>query len=110
MEKGFNAALYYENKKLKQVVNIVPTSAVRYVSYMFCWLHYKGNALYVFYTSVFSLTYTIIFTSGEGIPDLLMLLVRWVPKIMMERLTYVNTVEVCSGGHFCTIVSNSFVC
>ncbi|KAG0520939.1 hypothetical protein BDA96_08G118000 [Sorghum bicolor] len=52
MEKGFNAALYYENKKLK-----------------------KSNAF------------------GEGIPDLLMLLVRWVPKIMMERLTYVNTVE-----------------
>lgn len=59
MENGFNAALYYENKKIKEVVNIVPTSAV----------------------------------SGEGIPDLLLLLVRWVPEIMMERLTYVNTVE-----------------
>ncbi|WVZ90325.1 hypothetical protein U9M48_036634 [Paspalum notatum var. saurae] len=59
MESGFNAALYYENKKIKQVVNIVPTSAV----------------------------------SGEGIPDLLLLLVRWVPEIMVERLTYVSTVE-----------------
>jgi len=66
--------------------------------------------LYVLYTFVFSLVYTIIFSSGEVIPDLLMLLVRWVPKIMMERLTYVNTVEVCSRGHFCTIVGNSFVC
>ncbi|OEL29788.1 Eukaryotic translation initiation factor 5B [Dichanthelium oligosanthes] len=56
---GFNSALYYENKKVKEVVNIVPTSSV----------------------------------SGEGIPDLLLLLVRWVPEIMMERLTYVNTVE-----------------
>ncbi|PVH62972.1 hypothetical protein PAHAL_3G441900 [Panicum hallii] len=58
-ESGFNAALYYENKKMKEVVNIVPTSAV----------------------------------SAEGIPDLLLLLVRWVPEIMMERLTYVNNVE-----------------
>nr|CAB3462146.1 unnamed protein product [Digitaria exilis] len=58
-ESGFNAALYYENKKIKEVVNIVPTSAV----------------------------------SAEGIPDLLLLLVRWVPEIMMERLTYVNNVE-----------------
>ncbi|RLN31136.1 eukaryotic translation initiation factor 5B-like [Panicum miliaceum] len=58
-ENGFNAALYYENKKMKEVVNIVPTSAV----------------------------------SAEGIPDLLLLLVRWVPEIMMDRLTYVNNVE-----------------
>ncbi|CAL4899126.1 unnamed protein product [Urochloa decumbens] len=58
-ENGFNAALYYENKKIKEVVNIVPTSSV----------------------------------SAEGIPDLLLLLVRWVPEIMMERLTYVNNVE-----------------
>ncbi|RLM99383.1 eukaryotic translation initiation factor 5B-like [Panicum miliaceum] len=58
-ESGFNAALYYENKKMKEVVNIVPTSAV----------------------------------SAEGIPNLLLLLVRWVPEIMMERLTYVNNVE-----------------
>ncbi|KAG2481357.1 hypothetical protein PVAP13_J683216 [Panicum virgatum] len=58
-ENGFNAALYYENKRMKGVVNIVPTSAV----------------------------------SAEGIPDLLLLLVRWVPEIMMERLTYANNVE-----------------
>ncbi|XP_062204137.1 eukaryotic translation initiation factor 5B-like [Phragmites australis] len=58
-ECGFNTALYYENKKIKEVVNIVPTSAV----------------------------------SGEGIPDLLLLLVRWVPEIMMERLNYVDSVE-----------------
>ncbi|TVU50099.1 hypothetical protein EJB05_01456, partial [Eragrostis curvula] len=58
-ECGFNSALYYENRKIKEVVNIVPTSAV----------------------------------SGEGIPDLLLLLVRWVPEIMMEKLIYVNTVE-----------------
>ncbi|KAL6623271.1 hypothetical protein ACP70R_033150 [Stipagrostis hirtigluma subsp. patula] len=58
-ECGFNTALYYENKKIKEVVNIVPTSAV----------------------------------SGEGIPDLLLLLVRWVPEILMEKLTYVNIVE-----------------
>ncbi|CAN6356228.1 unnamed protein product [Urochloa humidicola] len=58
-ESGFNAALYYENRKIKEVVNIVPTSSV----------------------------------SAEGIPDLLLLLVRWVPEIMMERLTYVNDVE-----------------
>jgi len=31
--------------------------------------------------------------SAEGIPDLLLLLVRWVPEIMMERLTYANNVE-----------------
>ncbi|KAL6842130.1 hypothetical protein ACP4OV_028109 [Aristida adscensionis] len=58
-ECGINTALYYENKKIKDVVNVVPTSAV----------------------------------SGEGIPDLLLLLVRWVPEVMMDKLTYVNTVE-----------------
>ncbi|CAL4906476.1 unnamed protein product [Urochloa decumbens] len=58
-ENGLNATLCYENKKIKEVVNIVPTSSV----------------------------------SAEGIPDLLLLLVRWVPEIMMERLTYVNNVE-----------------
>uniref|UniRef100_A0A0A9D332 Eukaryotic translation initiation factor 5B n=1 Tax=Arundo donax TaxID=35708 RepID=A0A0A9D332_ARUDO len=58
-ECGFNTTLYYENKKTKEVVNIVPTSAV----------------------------------SGEGIPDLLLLLVRWIPDVMVEKLTYVNTLE-----------------
>ncbi|XP_014757754.2 eukaryotic translation initiation factor 5B [Brachypodium distachyon] len=58
-ENGFNTALYYENKKMKHVFNIVPTSA----------------------------------KSCEGIPDLLLLLVRWVPEIMIEKLVYDDTVE-----------------
>ncbi|XP_047072003.1 eukaryotic translation initiation factor 5B-like [Lolium rigidum] len=58
-ENGFNTAPYYENKKMKQVFNIVPTSAIR----------------------------------GEGVPDLLLLLVRWVPEIMIEKLVYDNSVE-----------------
>ncbi|KAM0895891.1 hypothetical protein ACQ4PT_023546 [Festuca glaucescens] len=58
-ENGFNTAPYYENKKMKQVFNIVPTSAIR----------------------------------GEGVPDLLLLLVRWVPEIMIEKLAYDNSVE-----------------
>ncbi|CAM0949803.1 unnamed protein product [Alopecurus aequalis] len=58
-EIGLNTAPYYENKKKKQVFNIVPTSAL----------------------------------SGDGIPDLLLLLVRWVPEIMIEKLAYENSVE-----------------
>lgn len=58
-ENGFNTAPYYENKKMKHVFNIVPTSAI----------------------------------SGEGVPDLLLLLVRWVPKIMIEKLAYKKSVE-----------------
>jgi len=32
--------------------------------------------------------------SGEGIPDLLLLLVQWAQKTMEEKLTFVNEVQV----------------
>uniref|UniRef100_A0ACD5TH78 Uncharacterized protein n=1 Tax=Avena sativa TaxID=4498 RepID=A0ACD5TH78_AVESA len=38
--------------------------------------------------------------SGEGVPDLLMLLVRWVPEIMIDKLAFNNSVE-------CTILEVS---
>lgn len=50
----------------------------------------------VWFYNFLCLTCTIISSSAEGIPDLLLLLVRWVPEIMTERLTYVDNVEVCS--------------
>jgi translation initiation factor 5B len=33
--------------------------------------------------------------SGEGIPDLLLFLVQWAQKTMVEKLTYVDKVQVC---------------
>ncbi|XP_016466157.1 uncharacterized protein LOC107788926 [Nicotiana tabacum] len=41
-------------------------------------------------------TFSIVPTSaisGEGIPDLLLLLVQWTAKTMVERLTYINEVQ-----------------
>lgn len=32
--------------------------------------------------------------SGEGIPDLLLLLVQWAQKTMVEKLTYSNEIQV----------------
>ncbi|KAM0861759.1 hypothetical protein ACQ4PT_045686 [Festuca glaucescens] len=65
-ENGFNTAPYYENKKMKQVFNIVPTT---------------------FYELA------LLSSKGEGVPDLLLLLLRWVPDIMIEKLAYDNSVE-----------------
>ncbi|KAJ3701909.1 hypothetical protein LUZ61_005614 [Rhynchospora tenuis] len=59
MEQGLNTQLYYKNKEMGEVFNIVPTSAI----------------------------------SGEGIPDLLLLLVQWAQKTMEEKLTYVDEVQ-----------------
>lgn len=33
--------------------------------------------------------------SGEGIPDLLLYLVMWSQKTMVEKLTFVDKVQVC---------------
>jgi hypothetical protein len=38
----------------------------------------------------------LLSSRGEGVPDLLLLLVRWVPEIMIEKLVYDNSVEVCA--------------
>lgn len=37
--------------------------------------------------------------SGEGIPDLLLLLVQWTQKTMIEKLTYSNEIQVCPPFH-----------
>ncbi|KAF3324526.1 eukaryotic translation initiation factor 5B-like protein [Carex littledalei] len=58
-EQGLNTQLYYKNKEMGEVFNIVPTSAI----------------------------------TGEGIPDLLLLLVQWAQKTMEEKLTYVDEVQ-----------------
>ena len=59
MEQGLNAALYYENTDPKNVISLVPTSAV----------------------------------SGEGIPDLLALLVKLSQEYMAKRLTLTEEVK-----------------
>lgn len=51
-ERGMNSSLYYKNKDFRNVVSIVPTSAV----------------------------------TGEGIPDLVMLLVQLTQKMLKEQL------------------------
>lgn len=40
------------------------------------------------------------FISGEGIPDLLLLLVQWAQKTMEDKLTYVDEVQVCTNPYF----------
>lgn len=37
----------------------------------------------------------ILANSGEGIPELLLLLVQWAQKMMIKRLTYSEKVQVC---------------
>lgn len=34
------------------------------------------------------------YCSGEGIPDLLLLLIQWAQKTMVEKLTYSNEIQV----------------
>jgi len=38
--------------------------------------------------------FTFWYFSGEGIPDLLLLLVQWTQKTMVEKLTYSEEVQV----------------
>ena len=59
MSQGLNAALYYENPDPKNVISLVPTSAV----------------------------------SGEGIPDLLGLLIKLSQNYMVNRLTLTEEVK-----------------
>lgn len=59
MEQGLNAALYYENPDPKNIISLIPTSAV----------------------------------SGEGIPDLLALLVKLSQEYMAKRLTLTEEVK-----------------
>ena len=59
MKQGLNAALYYKNPDPKNIVSLVPTSAV----------------------------------TGEGIPDLLGLLVKLSQDYMIKRLTLTDTVK-----------------
>ncbi|GBG26948.1 Eukaryotic translation initiation factor 5B [Hondaea fermentalgiana] len=59
MEQGLNAKLYYENKRFKQVVSLVPTSA----------------------------------HTGEGIPDLLMVLLTLTQRLMVEQLMFSPIME-----------------
>jgi translation initiation factor 5B len=42
-------------------------------------------------------------TSGEGIPDLLLLLVQWAQKTMEEKLTFVDEVQVMYFDLYCVI-------
>jgi len=58
-EKGYNAALYWENKSLKDTISLVPTSA----------------------------------HTGEGMPDLLTLMIQMSQEFIPRRLTYVNYLQ-----------------
>ncbi|CAM6110555.1 unnamed protein product [Calypogeia fissa] len=58
-EQGMNSQLYYNNRRLRKDISLVPTSA----------------------------------TSGEGVPDLLMLLVQLTQRMMEEKLMYVSEVQ-----------------
>lgn len=56
--------------------------------------------LFSFSSATYFMASSLIFCicdyfSGEGIPDLLLLLVNWTQKTMVEKLTYSNEVQVC---------------
>ncbi|KAH7568046.1 hypothetical protein JRO89_XS07G0222900 [Xanthoceras sorbifolium] len=53
-------------------------------------LYYKNKEM----GEIFSIVPTSA-VSGEGIPDLLLLLVQWTQKTMVEKLTFSNEVQVC---------------
>ncbi|KAK6130654.1 hypothetical protein DH2020_035629 [Rehmannia glutinosa] len=76
MEQGLNTELYYKNKSMGETFSIVPTSAIRTLNFV------ASSHMLV-----------IVANSGEGIPDLLLLLVQWAQRTMVKRLTYSNEVQ-----------------
>lgn len=57
--QGLNTCLYYDNKDMRKVISVVPTSAV----------------------------------TGEGVPDLLMLLVQLTQNMMADRISYLSSLQ-----------------
>ncbi|XP_019083407.1 PREDICTED: eukaryotic translation initiation factor 5B-like [Camelina sativa] len=74
--------IYEFNEELKKVKNQFQEQGLNTE------LYYKNKEM--------GETYSIVPTSalsGEGIPDLLLLLVQWAQKTMVERLTYIDEVQ-----------------
>ncbi|CAL5348564.1 unnamed protein product [Camellia sinensis] len=85
-EQGLNTKLYCRCKEMGETYSIVPTSAIS-----------QCPDIWVCGCD-----------SGEGIPDLLLLLVQWTQKTMIEKLIYSNEVQctvlvVKVQGHGATI-------
>lgn len=91
----------------KDTFSIVPTSAIRWIHLLdfllivndFTYYFFKKNIYLCIFSWYFPILIVPVFwtwiNSGEGIPDLLLLLVQWTQKTMVERLTYSNEVQVC---------------
>ena len=99
-EQGLNTELYYKNKDMGETFNIVPTSAIRLALDFLVFQHITRLSLFGFKIyHVFSLASIVLMLwfsicfSGEGIPDLLLLLIQWSQKTMVEKLTFRNEVQ-----------------
>ncbi|KAL7208589.1 hypothetical protein ACSBR1_030346 [Camellia fascicularis] len=71
-EQGLNTKLYYRDKEMGETYSTVPTCAIS-----------QCPDIWVCGCN-----------SGEGIPDLLLLLVQWTQETMIGKLTYSNEVQV----------------
>ena len=94
-EQGLNTKLYYKNKEMGETYSIVPTNAIRWVIYLFVlvtWCHSVFENFSNEAEAAFSAF--LLHISGEGVPDLLLLLVQWAQKTMVEKLTFSNEIEV----------------
>lgn len=74
----------------------MPTSAIRFVIFL-CTFTVVADYLFFICDVLLSSISTNILTwySGEGVPDLLLLLVLWTQKTMVEKLTFRDEVQVC---------------
>ena len=94
-EQGLNTELYHKNREMGETFSIVPTSAITYdfqtVGTISSYKLFQSFLLFL----ASCLIYCVCdYFSGEGIPDLLLLLVQWTQKTMVEKLTFSNEVQV----------------
>ncbi|GJU16405.1 eukaryotic translation initiation factor 5B-like protein [Tanacetum coccineum] len=81
-EQGLNTELYNKNKDMGETYSSVPTSAISSV-----WQEFPSQV------SDFQIISILCRHSGEGIPEMLLLLVQWAEKTMVEKLTYINDIQ-----------------
>ena len=87
-EQGLNTELYYKNKEMGETFSIVPTSAIRHKP-----VDLLGSSAAKRLVLLFWYIFLVCgYYSGESIPDLLLLLVQWTQKTMVEKLTYTNEI------------------
>ena len=98
-EQGLNTKLYSRKKEMGETYSIVPTSAITYGSQILCssliFLVFLSLLQFLVLLELYDNFCVCDYFSGEGIPDLLLLLVNMAQRTMVEKLTYCNELQVC---------------